>query len=105
MDNQPMIDAERQRREYANQFDTVHYAPHGRNALNRFDCGSAVGAYSDVPASVTCEYCKQLSPGLWPPETPTERRYREALEEIRRKFWHMHWTELDRILDEALSPG
>ena len=50
-----------------NKQATIHYAPYGPNRRGEMDCGAKcpVG-YTDHPHLVTCEKCKQLSPGLWP---------------------------------------
>lgn len=55
---------------------TIHYAPYGKNAAGKYECGSSEGGYSKHPNHVTCLGCMQQSPGLWPNLTPaaTEER-------------------------------
>ncbi len=38
-------------------------------------------------------------------ETPKERRYREALERIRDGVYFLHFSEVQKIVDEALKTG
>ncbi len=39
------------------------------------------------------------------PETTKEHRYREALERIRDGVFFLHYTEVQKIVDEALKTG
>ncbi len=44
----------------------IHYAPYGKNAAGKFICGAEDGGYTEKPSYVTCQGCKDESPGMWP---------------------------------------
>ncbi len=125
MDNQPMIGAERQRREYAANVVVGDYVETDRERAARSEgwqeahdprpeCGHPRACYLDKnwpeseknydPATKTgdppmvyrCIMCESEE---------RERRYREALERLQSGCFFLHPAEVKRIVDEALSPG
>ncbi len=117
--NQPMIDAERQRAEYAAQFAEEDRLSAARSegwqeAHDPRECGHPRACYLDKnwPESE-----KNYDPATKTGEPPMvyrcimceseerERRYREALERLQSGCFFLHPSEVKRIVDEALSPG
>jgi hypothetical protein len=50
----------------------IHYAPYGPYANGKHQCGAdGREGYTGLPRNVTCQKCKDLTPGLWPKNTRT----------------------------------